>query len=226
MNLILDIIFPKRCVSCKKFGSFFCIKCQSKLINPFDICPVCKVGSVYGKTHTKCKNKYTLDGFSAGFVYRDPLRKAIHKYKYKPYIEELTPIFTDLLVSKINKNRGVMNLINSKPAIVPIPLHWYKKHLRGFNQTELIAKKLARLLDLTFSDILQRTKYTKPQSELSKKDRQKNVENIFSVKPNIIVPNNVILFDDVWTTGSTLKNAAKTLKKEGVKDVWAMTLAR
>lgn len=226
MSIILDIIFPKRCVSCKKFGSFFCINCQSKLTIPFDICPVCKVGSVYGKTHIKCKTKYSLDGISAGFVYRDPLRKAIHRYKYKPYIEELTPIFIDLLVSKINKNRGLISYIKNRPVIIPIPLHWYKKHLRGYNQTELIAKNLAKLLNLPFIDILARTKYTKPQSELSKKERQENVENIFKIKPDFKVPKSVILFDDVWTTGSTLKNATKVLKKEGVKNVWAMTLAR
>lgn len=226
MNLILDIIFPKRCVSCKKFGQFFCLSCQRKLITTFDICPVCKLGSVYGKTHTKCKSRYGLDGFCASFVYRDPLRKAIHRFKYKPYIEELTTVFSDLLISKINKNRGVMNFLEYKPTIVPIPLHWYKKHLRGFNQTELIAKDLCKLLNLPFLDILERTKYTKPQSALTKKERQENVENIFTIKENFKIPKSVILFDDVWTTGSTVKNATKTLKKEGVKEVWALTLAR
>ncbi|MBI2029253.1 ComF family protein [Candidatus Gottesmanbacteria bacterium] len=226
MNLILDIIFPKRCVSCKKFGHFFCIDCQSKLITPFDICPVCKLGSVYGKTHTKCKSIYSLDGFCVAFVYRDSLRKAIHKYKYKPYIEELTPIFTDLMVSKINKNFGFMSFIKSKPTVISIPLHWYKKHLRGFNQTELIAKYLAKLLNLPYMDILKRTKYTKPQSSLTKKERQENVENIFKIKTNFNVPKSVILFDDVWTTGSTLKNATKILKEQGAETIWALTLAR
>lgn len=117
----------------------------------------------------------------------------------------------------------------NNPTIVPIPLFWYKENERGFNQSSLFGKKLAYRLNLPYSDrILIRKKMTVSQTKLSPKERLKNVAEAFSIAPRIAIASYyyLILLDDIWTTGATLKTAGNVLKREGIKKVWGLTLAK
>lgn len=232
MNLLLDILFPKRCFGCKKSGNYLCNQCKENILQTDLVCPKCESPSVGGQTHPVCRRKFGLDGLWSLGIYKDPLRTVIKKLKYS-FIEELAVVLTDItleywarfqphLLEKIKKDGG------ENWAVVPVPLHWYRENYRGFNQSSLIGKHLAKSLGLKYVEALKRVKHTDPQVKLKSYDRHKNIKNAFEItKPYTLTPSPlVLLIDDVWTTGATLKECCFVLKKAGAKQVWALTLAR
>ena len=119
----------------------------------------------------------------------------------------------------------------SKPvvlALIPVPLFKRKLKKRGFNQAEEIAKELSRVLKIPLiSDNLIKTKETPPQVNLSEKEREENLKNAFFCKnPALIKQKKIFLIDDVYTTGSTMEECAKTLKQSGAKEIWGIVVAR
>lgn len=230
MNL-LDLLFPKKCVGCNKTGAYFCSNCIQEIKQTELVCPHCERIGFGGMTHPVCKRRYNLDGLWSLGVYQDPLKKAIQKLKYK-FIIEMAEIIIDVtidywviyqpvLLEEIKKSRG------SDWQVVPVPLHKKRQNWRGFNQSALIAQILAKKLDLKYSDCLIRTKNTQQQAKLASNMRHKNVKDAFAICPNYQLPaSNYLLIDDVWTTGSTLKECCFVLKKNGAKKVWGLTLAR
>jgi competence protein ComFC len=231
MNLFLDILFPKKCVGCGKYGTYLCRDCILNIKQDDLVCPQCEKPALGGQTHQICRRKYTMDGLWSLGVYENPLRKIIQKLKYK-YIKEAAGILTDItleywakyqpfLLDEIKKSGG------EDWVIVPVPLHWYRENKRGFNQASLIGKDLAERMGLKYIEALKRIRYTGQQVKLNEKDRRQNIKNAFILKSLILNPeSNVILIDDVWTTGSTLKECCYVLKRGGAKKVWALTLAR
>lgn len=223
---ILDLIFPKRCVSCKRFGEYVCKNCLSKIKKLRNtICPMCERASFDGKTHPGCRTRYSLDGSTVFYKYDGPVRAAIKRLKYKPYLSELVNTLVVSILDSIESKRG--QFIHF--VIVPVPLHPQRERERGFNQAALIGKELAQKLNIEFKDdILKRTRYTKPQVELKGEERRKNISDAFAIAPNILVSQypNILLIDDVWTTGSTMRACGNVLKRAGAKKVWAMTLVR
>ncbi len=225
LNLILDLVFPKRCVSCGKIGQYFCQNCKSKIrFVENQICPVCQKPTITGATHFRCWTKYSLDGLISAVYYTGPTRTAIHKLKYR-WVFSIAEDLVNLITSKIN----FKNLFpKEKFALIPIPLHPKREAERGFNQAEKLAKILAQKLDWQINTaILKRIKNTKPQTELPAKNRRKNVIGAFKVtRPSGVFGTNFILVDDLATTGSTLKSAGLTLKRAGAVKVWGLTFAR
>jgi predicted amidophosphoribosyltransferase len=115
----------------------------------------------------------------------------------------------------------------SKALIVPIPLHPRRKRWRGFNQAELIARRLADYFGAEISvDELLRIKYTKPQTKLSEEKRRSNIKNCFAWRAGGLAGRNIILVDDVATTGSTLNEAARVLKENGAGEIWGLVVAK
>src|SRR3972149_9633323 len=201
MNVILDLLFPKRCVSCGKIGSYICKKCFSRIEfikNP--VCPVCQRQAVEGKTHPGCKGRYRLDGLVVAARYRGPVKAAIIKVKYK-WIYDIEKIFIDLLAERFWKFDLPSDLI-----LVPVPLHSQRKKWRGFNQAEILAKSLAQKFKVAYSDLLIRTARTKPQVGLDRKQRKENVKGAFALRKIItgVTGKNIILVDDVFTTGEQM----------------------
>ena len=226
---ILDLLFPKRCVGCGKVGNYFCARCTSsvKLIAPNEsICPVCEKPAIDGKTYPKCQSKYALDGLTSFFCYDGVVRKAIKSIKYR-YISDLAQEFVDLIpVSSISLT---MKQCSNVIMLLPIPLHPSRYRHRGFNQAEVLGKLVAKRLHISMrTDILKRVKKTIPQVEMKdRKERLRNMENVFVVD-NVSMKqcSNVLLFDDVFTTGATMRAAGKVLKQAGATFVWAITMAR
>lgn len=251
---ILDFIFPKRCLNCGKIGKYFCDQCRLniKFIATNEaICPVCQKLAIDGATHLHCQTRYTPDGLTSFFRYEGVVKKAVKAIKYR-FISDLAQQFVDLIpgdmptLSFRPPSRNLLVLINGsrvpplqragKPGmtdksliLIPIPLHSSRFRERGFNQAEVLGKLIARRLNVSMrTDLLKRIKKTIPQVQM--KDRRKrleNMQNVFSLN-NIPVKqcNNVILFDDVFTTGATMRSAANILKRAGIKRVWAVTMAR
>ncbi len=113
-------------------------------------------------------------------------------------------------------------------TLITVPLHTTRENWRGFDHTDELAKLISKKLNLKYTrDILKRKKSTKSQVGLSKKERAENVRYAFEVTDKgKMVDNNFLVFDDVWTSGATLRNCALALKRAGAKSVWGLTLAR
>lgn len=227
----LDFLFPKKCIGCNKFGTYFCQDCIKDIKQTDLVCPFCERASIGGIVHPVCKRKFTLDGLWSLGIYQDPLKKAISKLKYR-WIRELAEVLVDitlvyfakyqpLFLDQIKKDRG------KDWVVTPVPLHWTRKNWRGFNQAELLARLFAEKMGLEYKDLLKRVKITKPQVGQEASKRRENIKGAFSLTDNSnLLPVNCLLIDDVWTTGATLKECCYILKRGGAKKVWALTLAR
>ncbi len=234
MNFILDLLFPKKCVGCNQTGTYFCSDCITNIKQGELLCPNCDLAGVFGETHPLCKTRFSLDGLWSLGLYQEALKQAIQKLKYKPsLIRDLAPIFSDLIVNYWKKHQPMIweeikRGEKKNWAVVPIPLHWFRENDRGFNQSALIGQLLSKNLGLDYCEALKRTRFTKPQVKLKSKDRKKNIRGAFAISSNCNLPPEacILLVDDVWTTGSTMKECCKILKQNGASRVWAITLAR
>lgn len=231
MLKILDFLFPKRCVGCGQCGSYFCPKCVQNITQGELVCPICERTSIGGQVHPLCKKRYGLDGLWSLGVYQDPLKKAIQKLKYK-FVSELAQVLVNLTVEYWAKHTPQFFDDLKKDqgkgwVVVPVPLHQRRQNWRGFNQSALLGKLLASKLGLEYQETLKRVRYTKPQVSLKSWERKKNIKNAFIINSQLsIIHSNILLVDDVWTTGSTVKECCWVLKRSGAKKVWAITLAR
>lgn len=226
MNL-LDIFFPRRCVSCGKIGKYFCEKCKIKIkLTTHQICPVCTNIAIDGITHPKCQTRFTIDGLTSFFHYDGPVKSAVKLLKYR-FVTDLAKEFADL-IPLMSFNNETMKQFNNM-VLIPVPLHTTRLRFRGFNQAEVLGKLLAKRLNIQIrTNILKRVRKTTPQVEMKdRKKRLKNMENVFSIPRNILISSylNIFLFDDVFTTGTTLRSAANILKRAGAKKVWGIVMA-
>ncbi|QQS39092.1 ComF family protein [Candidatus Woesebacteria bacterium] len=164
-----------------------------------------------------------MDGLTSLWEYTGVIKKAIGKLKF----QFATEIANELTKGFVISMRSADKPLPINVTLIPIPLHRIRKNWRGFNQVEIIGQHLAKYYRWGFEpDLLVRHANTLPQSKLAKDERSKNVLGIFSVSENKSVQNaNFVLLDDVWTTGSTMKEATKVLKRHGSGKVWGITLA-
>lgn len=235
----LDFVFPKYCVNCRKIGDYICANCFSFI--SFDIemiCLVCNKGSIDGLTHPVCKSKYAIDGAFCAVAYKGIVKKLIYNFKYKPYLADLRNILVELFYESIIQQEIFQKAFKFSPILVPIPLSAKRLRKRGYNHSKLLAEGLSKSLNLKLVEALQRTKDTKSQFGLKLKDRKENIKDAFSIIPNIPAfaqpppklrpagKADILLVDDILTTGSTLLEAARILKKNGANKVYGLTLAR
>lgn len=231
-DYLLDIVFPKHCVSCGKWGKFICNECQSKIefMGP-QVCPYCERPSPYGFTHPRCHKPHGLDGMFVLAHYRGPISQAIREIKYRGTYGVIGEVVR-LLGSKYHHQFNF-------DYLVPVPLHSKRELERGFNQAEKIASILARIMNqesrikgaqknIRGVSLLRRARETKPQFDLKYKERAANVRGAFALSSqyNLQPGTSFCLVDDVATTGATIFECAKVLKKAGAKNVWAITVAR
>lgn len=219
----LDFIFPKKCLECKANGRYLCVNCIKNSKKNLDTCVECNRASFQGITHPKCRKKYGLDGLTSVWKYDGVIRKAILSLKFK-FASDLVSELSEHIAQEI-RNRSFYN----NPVLVPIPLHIKRQKWRGFNQAEEIGEMVAKIMGWKYAkDLLIKKLATKPQTRLEKSERIKNIKGVFALNTHYNFDNTqkVILFDDVYTTGSTLREASKVLKMGGVKEVWGLTVSR
>lgn len=215
LDTILNIVFPVNCVACEKKGFDLCLKCLSD---------------------SPLAERESANWIFPLFDYRHPaIKKSIWLLKYKGK-KRLASIFAEILYDKIIEELSELSVLNnfSEPVLIPIPLSKKRLRERGYNQAELICKELIEINNLRHGvnwrlekDILIKIKETEHQVNIKeRRDRLKNLANSFSIKnPEIIKGKNIILIDDVLTTGATLTEAKKILKQNGAKKVIAFTIA-
>lgn len=228
--MLLDLLFPIKCYQCGQPGKYLCEKCLIKIRFIYQqICPFCHKLSLKGLTHPQCKNKnFSLDGLVSLYPYAGLAGKLIRDYKYYSVKKFLYPL-ADLTIQGLKINKFQSRFWYQKKFIfLPIPLFPAKQLYRGFNQAEEILNQVSLSLNLEYNNcLLIRDQWTKQQSELGKTERIKNVQSAFKIKNKIqIKQKSFVIFDDVWTTGSTMKSAANVLIKAGAKNVWGLTICR
>ncbi|MDO8571869.1 MAG: ComF family protein [bacterium] len=228
MNLLLDLLFPITCLGCKTHGTWVCVACESTLrFLENDRCAWCKrTASGHGSICSYCAKKTRISSVVCAFSYEDPLvKKVVRGLKYE-FLEGVSGWMGDRLVDAWNRH-GVAP--HSKDVIViPIPLHQRKFRARGFNQAELLARQFCKQTDTNLSpSVLQRVKATKSQTELAKEERLQNMKKAFSVcNADIIKEKDILLIDDVYTTGATLHEAAAALHDAGARTISALVFAK
>lgn len=226
-----DLFFPRFCISCNKEGDFICKNCSLFLSEAGLICPVCEKGSYFGEIHKKCPKRNMPDGLANLWDYEGMVKNGIHQAKYGKYVFQILNELTDYFFLRIEENKNRMSvflsfLFEEDTAITFVPVCRKSNLLRGFNQSEIIANNLAGKSGKETFNILYKKKHTISQTKLDREDRKKNVEGVFSVYPKKKVPQKIVLVDDIWTSGATMRECCRTLKENGAEKVWCFTLAK
>lgn len=210
----LNLIFPNVCGFCEK-------------INKNSLCKSCELSlAKYGlnciKDYRQDKVKY-FDYLYCALKYENIVRKKIISYKFgeKSYLYKT---FAKIIL----KNKKLYRFFNLYDIIIPVPMHKSKKSVRGYNQTELIAKEITKLANIKCNiKCLVKIKNTHVQSTLNKTERIKNVKDVFYINnAEEIKGKKVVLLDDIYTTGSTINECSKMLKQAGAKEIFVLTIAK
>lgn len=221
-----ELIFPtpRICPFCftKQESLMVCATCRTNLADYKDKLKQCTRCGTFGKPGGICDNcrdwpRYLKRNFAA-VPYEKQYRDALHNFKFKKQ-GWLTPALVDLMLAHLSQIE--INLI------LPIPLHKNRQKERGFNQALLLAKEMAKRLQLECdSHLLTRIVDTPHQTGLTKNQRRTNLTKAFAVNNHKkIQGKTILLVDDVITTGITIRECAKTLYKEGAKLIYGVTLA-
>lgn len=211
LEFILNLLYPKTCGICKKIcKQYICPKCKYN-IKKYEIANI-----------KKFKDKH-FEEMAYIFKYEGIIRERIIEYKFfeAGYIYKT---FSEIII----KNKKISDFIKKYDIIIPVPVHKNRKKQRGYNQTELIAKEIGTKLKIdTQINVLIKMQNTKPQSMLDKENRKKNVKNAYKTQnESKIYGKNVLLLDDIYTTGSTANECSRMLKFAGANKIGVLTIAK
>lgn len=207
----LNLIFPNVCGFCnKKDENSLCKSCELSL-KKYEINCI-----------TKIKNKY-FDYLYCALKYEDIVREKILQYKFFEN-SYLYKTFAKIII----KNKKIYGFLKLYDIIISVPMYKNKKAVRGYNQSELIAKEIAKQMELTFEkDVLIKQKNTKVQSTLTGKQREENIKDAFTIINSEKIRNKkIILVDDIYTTGSTVNECSKMLKQAGAGEICVVAIAK
>lgn len=227
IELTADVLFPLECLGCGKEGVIACPVCSLRVsFTPVCACPWCGKESREGRPCGACANAVGVDGVVGSFDYHDPLiAQLIKAWKYHGMSAAGAQI--ERLLEVCVAREPWMRAWARGAVLVPVPLHRRRLCERGFNQAEKLARAWARLLDVSVLDCLKRTVYTEAQAKQASAARQKLSAHVFAMKQDkMLAGSKVILIDDVYTTGTTLNSAARTLREAGMKEVYGLVCAR
>ncbi len=224
----LDWFYPPRCPVCDGIlapGEQLCPGCRAQVHAVAE--PVCKkcgkplenerreyCGDCSHKTHAYRQGK-------AVFVYRGGIRQSMYRFKYANRRE-----YAAFYADQAAELYGAWVRRNGIEVIIPAPMFSGKKRRRGYDQAEVFARALGKRLDLPVdAGLIRRVKNTVPQKELNEKERQHNLKNAFQLQADIVEYSQVLLVDDIYTTGSTIDAVAKTLLAGGAKNVYYICIS-
>ena len=232
-NYCLDLIFPIKCLGCNNFSDKYLCRDCAKIIPTTDMfhCLFCNARSSYTQICLKCGKNHALNQCLSAVSYKNPLVRSLIQFLKYRFVKDISTDISLVLLNYLERLREI-NLVDLNPLesiIVPVPLHKKRLRWRSFNQAELIAKSISSHFKVKIkNNILLRISNNKPQAKIEiKKERRKNIKNVFCCRKNIAIDGKTIfLIDDLITTGSTLNECAKILKKSGARKVIGITFAR
>lgn len=220
--IALDWLFPPSCGGCNLPGVRWCSACREKVkwIKP-PFCDKCGQKIPAGVICEQClKRLPECEQIRSCAEFGGPLRNALHRLKYRKDIGLGDALAQSMLDLMLIQNWSV-------DLIAPVPLGKKRKKERGYNQAAFLAKPLAFKLDIPYSPkSLTRVRETHSQVDLNRKQRQKNVAGAFISNESMVSGKNILIVDDVTTSGSTLNACATALLQAGSNKVYGMTLAR
>lgn len=247
LDFVLNFLFPPICGICGKLDrNWICQKCK-KRIEKYEKFKLIQGKDKINRLFNFKNEKIYFDEFLYCFEYKGLIRNLILKYKFSD-----CGYLSNLFANVILNNKKINEIFESYDIIIPVPMDKMKKQIRGYNQTELITKVIEKSINLkeknskkifceteksnyknTDSKIiinnkcLIKIKNTKTQSNLSANERTENIKNAFFVDNKLELKNkNIILFDDIATTGSTINEISKILKEAGVKKILVLVIAK
>src|SRR5436305_11247464 len=232
LQAAVSLLYPPVCTICGRSiraGEYLCGDCETRvtrIVPPF--CQTCSEpfeGSITGAfTCANCAHRTIHFGAAvAAYRSRGIVREIVHDFKYGRQIH-LRHIVARWLYAALDDERLREHRFD---IIVPVPLHPTRQRERGFNQASLLAESLSAQISTPSKPLLERIRYTTTQTALDRAERMENLHNAFRLRKNADVRGlRVLLIDDVLTTGSTLSECARVLKRAGATSVHAATAAR
>jgi len=222
-HAFLDAVFPPRCVGCGRHGAFLCAGCREAMPRALPPrCLLCWQPEGRGETCGRCaRARPAFAGARSLYLFQGPVREAVHALKYN-HLSALARPMGELMAAYLRTEELPVDLV------VPVPLFGQRKRLRGYNQSALLARELARLDGLPLAERgLSRRRDTPPQARsVDAEARRRNVAGAFAADGRRVEGRRVLLIDDVMTTGATLDACAQALRQGGAASVWALTFAR
>lgn len=228
MKKLLDYFYPPRCPICDEIlppGIIICEGCTKEAVTIAE--PMCKkcgkpiengereyCSDCAGRQHTYRQGK-------AVFLYKAGMKKSMYRFKYSNRREYAQ--FYAKCAAKIHSSWILRNRIE---VIVPIPMYPGKRRRRGYNQAEIFARALGKELGIPVdAGIVRRVRNTVPQKALNDKERQRNLKNAFQLAPNIVKYSQILLVDDIYTTGSTMDAVAAVLLSGGAQNIYYICIS-
>lgn len=211
LKKLLSIFFPERCPFCNKvveFNEVVCKDCKEKI----------NLKITKNTLRTRDGKEFIC---VSPFLYAEPIRSAIHEYKFRG-VKNFVNAFGVYSTYALKKNFDVSKI----DIITSVPLHKIRKRERGFNQSELFAKKIGYLIGASYIEVLKKVKNNKIQHELKLDERVENVKDVYSIEEGLDIRGKIVVIcDDILTTGSTMAECAKVVFDAGAKEVIGVTVA-
>ncbi len=207
-ELAFDVFWPKKCIGCGREGEYICDKCSiflSESVNNID-----KLVSIW--------------------EYEGIMKKLIYHIKYEGQthiVNELVEKAFKVIAKDTARFEKFLNFLLAKDTYITyVPMYKKKEKQRGFNQVELIAKKVGKITKKETVPLLTKIKDNLSQTGLNYQERIENVKDVFSFREECTCPDNILVVDDFWISGATMKECFKILKQAGAKNIWGFALAR
>jgi ComF family protein len=231
-DFLLDTLFPKQCITCSQKDTWLCSDCKKQITfySP-EICIRCyRESQGEGVLCSTCASFYGIADIIPVTDYNDRVVSSSIKYLKYYFIKDLAKDLAQIVGSYIkhysdHSSLLSKNLSSSQTVFIPVPLHSRKIKRRGFNQANEISKELSLQFNIPVKADLHRIKNKKPQTKLSGSEREKNLKNCFIWKGDDLSLYNIIIIDDVVTTGATMIECASTLKAGGAKNILGLAIA-
>mgnify|MGYP002509861292 CR=1 FL=1 len=228
LGTLLDLVYPRRCPVCDKavkpFGSLICRTCEKEFVyirSPY--CMKCgKELSEEGMEYCKdcMQRRHLFDRGRALCVYKS-MSDSIYRFKYKGRQE-----YGAYYAQCIERHLGDWIRECRPDAIVPVPIHNAKRRIRGYNQAEVLAGELGKLMDIPVEvNYVKRVRKTAPMKDLSVSERQNNLKRAFKICRNDVKLSTIVIIDDIYTTGSTIDEMSYELRRAGVRRIYFIALA-
>lgn len=211
---IENIFFPTCCLICGKLTEeILCKECEKEINKELNI-----------RLERKTKKDIYFEKHLYLFEYKDKIRNLIIDYKFndKSYLYKL---FSKIII----KNEKICGILKKYDIIIPVPIHKKRKRKRGYNQSELITREISNKIPNLIHEnkAIQKVKNNIEQSSLTKEQRKQNVKNVYKILNKEKIQNkNIVLFDDIYTTGNTANEISKILKQNGANKILIITIAK